>query len=125
MNKYDITIESNTMKGNLAKIISSILDYTHWLELQQIIFSKPSNKFRWNDSTLNNPLEASKTAWPVAHKESIFLPEFPITTDLLRKEFVIEETIAKGAFGEVYKVKQIKEGKEYALKVLSKGQVRP
>lgn len=78
---------------------------------------------RWNDSTLRNPLEASKTAWPVAHKESIFLPEFPITTDLLQKDFVIEETIAKGAFGEVYRVKKISEDKEYALKVLNKAQV--
>ncbi|KAH9627872.1 hypothetical protein HF086_015316 [Spodoptera exigua] len=78
---------------------------------------------RWNDSTLKNPLEASKTAWPVAHKESIFQPEFPITTDLLQKDFQIEETIAKGAFGEVYKVKKISEDKEYALKVLSKSQI--
>ncbi|CAH1638305.1 unnamed protein product [Spodoptera littoralis] len=78
---------------------------------------------RWNDSTLKNPLEASKTAWPVAHKESIFQPEFPITTDLLQKDFQIEETIAKGAFGEVYKVKKISENKEYALKVLSKSQI--
>lgn len=82
------------------------------------------DNYRWNDSTLKNPLEASKTAWPVAHKESIFLPEFPITTNLLQKEYTVLETIAKGAFGQVYKVKQIKEGKEYALKVLSKGQVR-
>ncbi|KAJ8731256.1 hypothetical protein PYW07_004420 [Mythimna separata] len=78
---------------------------------------------RWNDSTLKNPLEASKTAWPVAHKESIFQPEFPITTDLFQKDFQIEETIAKGAFGEVYKVKKISEDKEYALKVLSKSQI--
>lgn len=78
---------------------------------------------RWNDSTLKNPLEGSKTAWPVAHKESIFQPEFPITTDLLQKDYQIEETIAKGAFGEVYKVKKISEDKEYALKVLSKSQI--
>ncbi|XP_049873177.1 serine/threonine-protein kinase S6KL [Pectinophora gossypiella] len=78
---------------------------------------------RWNESTLNNPLEASKTAWPVANKESVFLPEFPITTDLLQKDFEIKETIAKGAFGEVHKVKKLSEGKEYALKVLNKSQV--
>lgn len=78
---------------------------------------------RWNDSTLKNPLEASKTAWPVAHKESIFQPEFPITTNLLQKDFLIEDTIAKGAFSEVYKVRKISEDKEYALKVLSKSQI--
>ncbi|XP_064072844.1 serine/threonine-protein kinase S6KL isoform X2 [Vanessa tameamea] len=78
---------------------------------------------RWNDSTLKNPLEASKTAWPVAHKESIFLPEYPITTDLLQRDFEIVETIAKGAFGEVYKVNKYSENKEYALKVLNKAQI--
>ncbi|CAH0715412.1 unnamed protein product, partial [Brenthis ino] len=78
---------------------------------------------RWNDSTLKNPLEASKTAWPVAHKESIFLPEFPITTDLIQKDFGIVKTIAKGAFGEVYKVQKLRENKEYALKVLNKSQI--
>ncbi|XP_026327706.1 serine/threonine-protein kinase S6KL [Hyposmocoma kahamanoa] len=78
---------------------------------------------RWNDTTLRNPLEASKTAWPVTHQESLFLPEFPITSDLLQKDFEIVETIAKGAFGEVYKVNKVSEGKEYALKVLSKSQI--
>ncbi|XP_041979060.1 serine/threonine-protein kinase S6KL isoform X1 [Aricia agestis] len=78
---------------------------------------------RWNESTLNSPLEASKTAWPVANKESIFLPEFPITTDLQQKQFVIIKTIAKGAFGEVYRVNNTKENKEYALKALNKSQV--
>lgn len=69
-------------------------------------------------------MEASKTAWPVAHKESIFLPEFPITTDLLQKEFQVVGAIAKGAFGEVIKVKRICDGKDYALKVLSKSKVK-
>ncbi|XP_063536589.1 serine/threonine-protein kinase S6KL [Cydia strobilella] len=78
---------------------------------------------RWNDSTLTNPFEASKTAWPVAHKESIFLPEFPISSDLLQKDFEIKETIAKGAFGHVYKVNKVTEDKDFALKVLSKAQV--
>lgn len=73
---------------------------------------------------MKNPLEASKTAWPVAHKESIFLPEFPITTNLYKQDFDIIHTIAKGAFGEVYKVKQLSTNKEYALKVLKKAQVK-
>ncbi|XP_048478781.1 serine/threonine-protein kinase S6KL isoform X2 [Plutella xylostella] len=78
---------------------------------------------RWNDSTLRSPLEASKTAWPVAHKESIFLPEFPISTDLLQKDFEIIEHIAKGAFGEVCRVVKLSVNKEYALKVLHKSQI--
>ncbi|KAI5635216.1 protein kinase domain-containing protein [Phthorimaea operculella] len=77
----------------------------------------------WHDATLTNRFEASKTAWPVAHKESIFLPEFPITTNLLQKDYEIVETIAKGAFGEVIKVKKVCEDKDYALKVLSKSQI--
>lgn len=89
-----------------------------------MLFIKVTTFCRWNESTLKNPLEASKTAWPVAHKESIFLPEFPITTDLVQKDFQIQETIAKGAFGQVYKVKKVSENKEYALKVLSKAQVK-
>ncbi|CAK1551204.1 unnamed protein product [Leptosia nina] len=80
-------------------------------------------RVRWHESTLNNPLEASKTAWPVSHQESIFLPEFPITTDLQTKDFEVVETIAKGAFGEVFKAKRVTEDKEYALKVLNKAQL--
>ncbi|VVC97552.1 unnamed protein product [Leptidea sinapis] len=77
---------------------------------------------RWHDSTLNSPLEASKTAWPVAHQESIFLPEFQITTDLYKKDFEIIDTLAQGAFGEVFKVKRVSDDKFYALKVLQKAQ---
>lgn len=51
------------------------------------------------------------------------MPEFSITTDLLQKDFEIVKTIAKGAFGEVYKVQKLSENKEYALKVLNKSQV--
>ncbi|VVC97551.1 unnamed protein product [Leptidea sinapis] len=78
---------------------------------------------RWHDSTLNSPLEASKTAWPVAHQESIFLPEFQITTDLYKKDFEIIDTLAQGAFGEVFKVKRVSDDKFYALKVLQKAQI--
>ncbi|CAG5045010.1 unnamed protein product [Parnassius apollo] len=78
---------------------------------------------RWNDSTLKNHLEASKTAWPVSHNESIFLPEFFITTHSLNKNYEIVNTIAKGAFGEVVKVKNNIDGKAYALKVLSKSKI--
>lgn len=41
--------------------------------LNNFIFS-----FRWRQSTLSNTLEACKTAWPVPHIESAFLPEFKI-----------------------------------------------
>lgn len=78
---------------------------------------------RWNDTTLSNPLEASKTAWPVPRVESIFLPEFSIITDKISQDFNVLNTIANGAFGKVYKVEKVSTGKVYALKVLSKSQV--
>lgn len=78
---------------------------------------------RWNKSTLDNPLEASKTAWPVANKESIFLPEFPITTELEQKNFEIIDKIANGAFGEVFKVKRLSDNENYALKTFQKSKV--
>lgn len=75
--------------------------------------------FRWKESTLTEPLEASKTAWPVANIEAAFLPEFLIYNS--DKSFKIEELISHGAYGKVYKA--TKDGNEYALKILSKAQV--
>ncbi|GBP50214.1 hypothetical protein EVAR_97216_1 [Eumeta japonica] len=92
-------------------------------DLFECVTRMTNDSRRWNESTLKNPLEASKTAWPVARIESSFLPEFPIITDLLQKDFEILNTIAKGALGEVYKVRKLSADKSYALKVLQKSQV--
>ncbi|CAH2048688.1 unnamed protein product, partial [Iphiclides podalirius] len=78
---------------------------------------------RRNETTFHNNLEASKTSWPIANRESIFLPEFPITANLLQRDFQILNNIAKGAFGEVIKIKKNSDGKIYALKILNKSQV--
>ena len=79
--------------------------------------------YRWNDSTLSDPFLASKTAWPVPHIESLFLPEFKINSLIQSEQFKVIDTISQGAFGKVYKVQRIDNGELFALKVLSKSQV--
>ncbi|XP_077286044.1 autophagy-related protein 101 isoform X1 [Arctopsyche grandis] len=78
---------------------------------------------RWNNSTLSSPLLASKTAWPVPYVESLFLPEFKINSDFQTKKYELLNTISQGAFGKVYKVKDIETDELSALKVLSKSQI--
>lgn len=78
---------------------------------------------RWKESTLNEPFEASKTAWPVANIEAAFLPEFTINTELTERNFRILELISHGAYGKVYKVQKLDTHQLYALKILSKAQV--
>ncbi|GLH08050.1 Serine/threonine-protein kinase S6KL [Gryllus bimaculatus] len=75
---------------------------------------------RWHERTLNDPLVAAKTAWPVPYIEAIFLPEFKIKGDVSEEDFEYVDLISKGAFGTVYKVQKVDTGEEYALKVLSK-----
>lgn len=67
----------------------------------------------------------SKAYWPVTNAEALFLPEFPVDFNGER-DYIVEEHIANGAFGKVYKVCFSRKGtepKHYALKVLSKAQV--
>ena len=78
--------------------------------------------FRWNETTLADPLNLSKTCWPVSHIESIFLPQFKIANS--ESKYTIVDFIARGAFGKVFKVVEKESGTEYALKILSKAQVK-
>ncbi|XP_014254335.1 serine/threonine-protein kinase S6KL [Cimex lectularius] len=76
----------------------------------------------WRESTLTDPFESIKTAWPVPFIESLFLPDFKINfTD--EHKYEVLYLISKGAYGKVYKV--LKRGTEeiYAMKVLSKSQI--
>jgi hypothetical protein len=45
--------------------------------------------YRWRQTTLNDPLEAAKTAWPVPYVEAIFLPEFKIKGNITEKDFQV------------------------------------
>jgi hypothetical protein len=45
--------------------------------------------YRWHQTTLSDPLEAAKTAWPVPYVEAIFLPEFKIKGDVTGKDFQV------------------------------------
>ncbi|XP_039292875.1 serine/threonine-protein kinase S6KL-like [Nilaparvata lugens] len=80
------------------------------------------SRHRWRQSTLDNPLEASKTAWPVSHVEALFLPEFKIK-EKNTFNFELVGTIAKGAFGRVFKVLKVDNDEVYAMKVLSKARI--
>lgn len=79
--------------------------------------------FSWSESTLNDPFNLSKTAWPVPRFEAMFLPEFPVRENSLKDEYIFIDIISKGAYGRVYKVKN-KDTKEiFALKIISKAKI--
>ncbi|CAG9863547.1 unnamed protein product [Phyllotreta striolata] len=89
-------------------------------------FARPWSRVsrrRWKESTLTLPYESSKTAWPVSQSESCFLPVFPIASSRDEQRFDIIEEINRGAFGKVYKAKEVPTGETFALKVLSKSKV--
>ncbi|XP_063586641.1 uncharacterized protein LOC134764044 [Penaeus indicus] len=84
-------------------------------------WSRVSRK-RWHQSTLENEYAHSKTVWPVAQTEALFLPEFPVGIEEKLKLIFLGE-ISRGAFGQVFHVRCATTNKEYAMKVLSKSQV--
>ncbi|XP_045601324.1 uncharacterized protein [Procambarus clarkii] len=84
-------------------------------------WSRVSRK-RWHQSTLENEYAHSKTVWPVAQTEALFLPEFPVGIEEKLKLIFLGE-VSRGAFGQVFHVKCATTNKEYAMKVLSKSQV--
>ncbi|KAK7084790.1 ATP binding [Halocaridina rubra] len=84
-------------------------------------WSRVSRK-RWRQSTLESEYAHSKTVWPVAQTEALFLPEFPVGIDEKLKLIFLGE-VSRGAFGQVFHVKCATSHKEYAMKVLSKSQV--
>jgi hypothetical protein len=45
--------------------------------------------YRWHQTTLSDPLEAAKTAWPVSYVEAVFLPEFKIKGDITERDFQV------------------------------------
>uniref|UniRef100_T1JMW4 Protein kinase domain-containing protein n=1 Tax=Strigamia maritima TaxID=126957 RepID=T1JMW4_STRMM len=82
-----------------------------------------SSRRKWKESTLENPMNASKTAWPVSVVESMFMPEFSIKQQIDESHFQIIETVARGAFGKVLKVMKKDDRQFYAMKILSKSHV--
>ncbi|XP_050436499.1 ribosomal protein S6 kinase-related protein isoform X2 [Adelges cooleyi] len=81
------------------------------------------SKKRWRNSAVDDLLKASKTTWPVPQIEQIFLPEFKIKTETNEESFEIIEFICKGAFGKVFKVKQLDSNEVYAMKILKKSAI--
>lgn len=72
---------------------------------------------------MNNPLNLSKTAWPVPRFEAIFLPEFPVKETPLKNDYVFIDIISKGAYGRVYKVQKKETREVFALKIISKAKI--
>ncbi|XP_012256200.2 serine/threonine-protein kinase S6KL [Athalia rosae] len=64
-----------------------------------------------------------KTKWPVPQFEAAFLPEFKIKEAASEAEYDFIDIISKGAYGQVYKVRNRNDGEIFALKVLSKAQI--
>lgn len=79
--------------------------------------------FRWNQSTLEDPLHSCKTAWPVTLAESLFISDFPIKDHNKETNYEVIKTLGSGAFGKVYQVKHKQSGDLFAMKVLSKAHI--
>lgn len=92
-------------------------------------WSRSSTRRRWKEGGAASPnaeesvADASKTFWPVAVVEAMFLPEFPIKVKVDEMSFQVVETIARGAFGKVVRVVKKDTKRSYAMKILSKAQV--
>lgn len=66
----------------------------------------------------------TKTTWPIPSIILIFSPQFKLVSkEFLQSKYEFNGPIARGAFGVVYRVTEINDRREYALKVLSKAQV--
>lgn len=50
----------------------------------------------------------------------MFLPEFPVKEVPLKTGYIFLDVIAKGAYGQVYKMQKQETGQVFALKVISK-----
>lgn len=55
--------------------------------------------YRWRQTTLSDPLEAAKTAWPVSYVEAVFLPEFKIKGDITERDFQVRTLYYLKLFG--------------------------
>ncbi|XP_074643280.1 serine/threonine-protein kinase S6KL-like isoform X2 [Tubulanus polymorphus] len=82
-----------------------------------------ASRRRVHQTTLADPYAATKTAWPVPLLEGLFLPEYRIKSDIDLEDFEVLDVIARGAFGNVLKVRREDDKVIYAVKVLVKSQV--
>ncbi|XP_055710333.1 serine/threonine-protein kinase S6KL [Phlebotomus papatasi] len=71
----------------------------------------------------NQDLILSKSSWPVAQREHLFLPHFKIHRGPEDQKYITSRYLASGGYGKVYSVVEKDTCKEYALKVLSKSQI--
>jgi len=77
----------------------------------------------WTKGAMQDIHGSSKTVWPIPRSQSMFLPEFPVKEETLKTGYVFLDVIAKGAYGQVYKVQKQETGQIFALKVISKAMI--
>ena len=68
--------------------------------------------------------ERRKTVWPITQIKRQFIPDFPYNSPICEKSFRVLNEVGSGSFGKVYKVLELKTNSVYALKTLSKSQLR-
>ncbi|CAK9812172.1 Serine/threonine-protein kinase S6KL [Anthophora quadrimaculata] len=112
-----------TSQYSLSDLIGgSCIGSTHSSHKETKSWSHGSSR-RWSEGTLYDPLGTSKTLWPVSRSQAMFLPEFQIRQVPLQNAYKFISIIAKGAYGEVYKLQKQDTGQFFALKVISKAKV--
>uniref|UniRef100_A0A6M2DU29 Putative serine/threonine protein kinase n=1 Tax=Xenopsylla cheopis TaxID=163159 RepID=A0A6M2DU29_XENCH len=115
--KYFSQLSLNSLTSSFSK------KGTVNLSARSVNFTERSHSYRSKKSELPKNLTESKTTWPIRRIEAIFLPEFTFQENLIKLNYNILQSIARGAFGTVHKVKNLQEDKEYALKILSKAKI--
>ncbi|KAL7672853.1 hypothetical protein ACOME3_007733 [Neoechinorhynchus agilis] len=66
---------------------------------------------------------SADTVYPIRSHEMAFLPDFPLKATVNEASFEVVDVIARGAFGNVIKVRNKTTLQIYALKIMSKNQI--
>ncbi|XP_064620127.1 serine/threonine-protein kinase S6KL-like isoform X2 [Lineus longissimus] len=124
---------TKSKKYKLNNPIRKIAKKFGYMKSQDNLNQPPSEAFvrkwnrtsrrRWHHDGAVDRYAASKTAWPVPLVESLFLPDYEIKAEQELDDFEVLDVIARGAFGNVLKVRREDDKKLYAVKVLTKSQV--
>ncbi|CEF67747.1 Uncharacterized serine/threonine-protein kinase SgK494 [Strongyloides ratti] len=115
------TLQSITTSNNDSTTTSSRLQ-----RLLKVGFKKRKKIDKSNYFSINNNIMKSEKGdqWPLPKSKSLFLPEFPIKSDIFEGNFVFLSSLGSGAFGEVMKVYHIDDcQRTFALKIQEKRKV--
>ncbi|XP_011879706.1 PREDICTED: putative serine/threonine-protein kinase PRKY [Vollenhovia emeryi] len=115
--KYDSQYSLSDLLGG-----SCVNNATAQATREEASWSRASHR-SWTKGATQDIHGSSKTVWPIPRSQSIFLPEFPAKVVPLKTGYVFLDVIAKGAYGQVYKVQKQETGQVFALKVISKAMI--